>query len=86
MRGEVPRLPAVPHQLDVGVVALAGRLRAAGLLVGEVDGVVRLAEVVEAVLAGVGRGRAALVGLGRVGRAEGEGDAVAGGRELACGG
>ena len=29
MRGEVPRLPAVPHQFDVGVVALAGRLRAA---------------------------------------------------------
>ena len=65
MRGEVPRLPAVPHQLDVGVVALAGRLRAAGLLVGEVDGVVRLGEIVQAVPARVGLVRVRVrVGVG----------------------
>ena len=39
------RLPPVPQELDVGVVALAGRLRAARLLVREVHVVVRLVRV-----------------------------------------
>ena len=39
------RLPPVPQELDVGVVALAGRLRATRLLVREVHVVVRLVRV-----------------------------------------
>ena len=60
-----PPLPPVPHQLDVRVVALARPLRAAGLLVREVDAVVRLAELVQPVGVRVGRRLAAAVRVAR---------------------
>eukprot|EP00964_Phaeocystis_antarctica_P127078 scaffold90740_cov63-Phaeocystis_antarctica.AAC.2 len=81
-----PLLPPVPHELDVGVVALARLLRAAGLLVGQVDHVVRLAELVQPIRVGVGRGLAAHVGVAGGGRADGEGNPLALWRDQARGG